>query len=58
LPCFEDKLSALQRAPLSQRLKQRELAIVEFRKGSAFGIAIKLLIIALVRHETCCVSAA
>jgi len=51
LPCFEDKLSALQRAPLSQRLKQRELAIVEFRKGDALRIPVKLVVLVFVSHN-------
>ena len=54
LPCFEDKLSALQRAPLPQRFQQRQLAIVEFRMGDAFGIAIELLVLFFVSHEIDC----
>jgi hypothetical protein len=52
LPCFEGKLSAPQRAPLSQGLEQRQLTIVEFRKGNAFSIAVKLFVLLLVSHFT------
>ena len=54
LPCLEDKLSALQCAPLPQRFQQRQLAIVEFRMGDALGIAIKLLVLFFVSHEIDC----
>src|SRR4029453_5813949 len=54
LPCLEDKLSALQRAPLPQRFQQRQLAIVEFRTGDALRIAVKLLVLIFFSHEIDC----
>ncbi len=51
LPCFEDKFATSQRAPLSEWLEQRELAIVEFRKRDALRIAVKLVVLVFVSHN-------
>jgi len=52
LPCFEDELAMRQRSALSEWLKQRELPIVEFPKGNALRIAVKLLVILIFfSHE-------
>ena len=51
-PGFINHLAATHHAPLSQRLEQRKLVIVQFRKRDAFRVAIKLFILLLVSHFT------
>jgi hypothetical protein len=47
---FEKNIAAPGRTPLSDRLKQRQLTIVELGESNAFGIAIKLFVALLFRH--------
>jgi len=52
LPGFIDELAATYHAPFSQGFQERKLVIIQFRKGDAFRVAIKLFILLLVSHFT------
>ena len=51
LPCLENELATPQCTPFSERLEQRELAIVEFRESDALCITVKLFVLIFVSHE-------
>jgi hypothetical protein len=56
LPCSEDELATRESSALSEWLKQRELPIIEFPKGNALRIAVKLLVVLIFfSHEIDCV---
>src|SRR5713101_8053008 len=45
-----NQITALHDASFAQRLKQKKLVIVQFRKGDTFRIAIELFVLLLVSH--------
>jgi hypothetical protein len=53
LPRGEDDLTAAHDPPLAQRFQQRELPIVQLRKGDALRVAVELVVFLGVGHDMC-----
>ena len=51
LPRFENHLATRYDASFSQWLEQSNLAVIQFRKGDTFRVAIELFVFLFVRHD-------